>query len=233
VQLAYPWARTRGAGALPEGLESPDGVLAGVLARNALERGTFRSAAGQPLGSVVDVHPLLPQQELVAAPAPRHRSGGTRTVAERVSLLGRTPRGMQLLSDVTASGAEHFRPASVHRLVSAVVRAARRVGEDAVFDSSGERMWASVAARIEGVLLALWSDGALRGATPAAAFDVRCDRTTMTQADLDAGRAIAIVRFDPAAPIERITVVLALDAAGSLALPLAALGLAPVGEEVA
>jgi hypothetical protein len=36
----------------------------------------------------------------------------------------------------------------------------------------------------------------------------------MTQADLDAGRAVAVVRINPAAPIETITVVLALDAAG-------------------
>jgi hypothetical protein len=36
----------------------------------------------------------------------------------------------------------------------------------------------------------------------------------MTQADLDAGRAVALVRINPAAPIETITVVLALDASG-------------------
>lgn len=87
-----------------------------------------------------------------------------------------------------------------------------------MFDASGEQLWAGIRTRVEQVLLALWRDGALRGASPADAFDVRCDRTTMTQVDLDAGRAVALVRFDPAAPIDTITVVLALDAAGFASL---------------
>lgn len=208
VQLVYPWAATRGGRGLPEGLEPSEGVLAGVLARNALLRGTFRSAAGLELSTVDDVQPPLAMGDL----------------GERVSLVGPTPRGMELLTDVTASGSEPFRPAGVHRLVSAIIRGARRVGEDAVFDASGERLWAGITTRMEQILLALWHGGAFRGARPADAFDVRCDRTTMTQADLDAGRAVAIVRFAPAAPIEAITVVLALEAAALE--PLAAAGAA-------
>ena len=202
VQFAFPWAVTRGSRGLPEGLEPAEGAFTGVLARNALVRGTFRSAAGLTFTSVEDAQPALSPNE----------------VGDRVSLFGLTPRGMQVLTDVTASGADQFQPAGLHRLVSSIVRAARRIGEDAVFDASGEQLWAGIRTRIEAVLLALWRDGALRGATPADAFDVRCDRSTMTQLDLDAGRAVAVVRFDPAAPIDSITVVLALDAAGSASL---------------
>ena len=88
------------------------------------------------------------------------------------------------------------------------------MGEDAVFQPSGDALWAGIRSRLEDVLVSLWQNGGLRGANAAEAFDVRCDRTTMTQADLDAGRAVALVRINPAAPIETITVVLALDAAG-------------------
>ncbi len=198
VQLVFPWVSTRGARGLPEGLEPGEGVLTGVLARNALLRGTFRTAAGLALATVADTQP--PLSRLVSG--------------ERLSLLGNTPRGMQVLTDATASASLQFQPAGVHRLVSAIVRAARRVGEDAVFDASGERLWAGIRTRLEQVLLALWRGGALRGAKPADAFDVRCDRSTMTQADLDAGRAVTLVRFAPAAPIEMITVQLALEATG-------------------
>jgi len=45
---------------------------------------------------------------------------------------------------------------------------------------------------------------------------VRCDRSTMTQADLDAGRLVAKISVLPAAAIERITVVLALSSAGQI-----------------
>ena len=43
---------------------------------------------------------------------------------------------------------------------------------------------------------------------PAEAYQVRCDRGTMTQNDIDNGRVIAIVQFNAAAPIDTITVVL-------------------------
>src|SRR6185295_9813079 len=59
VQLAFPWVRSMGSSGLPEDLESPDAVLAGVLARNALTRGSYRSAANLRLGDVYDVFPRL------------------------------------------------------------------------------------------------------------------------------------------------------------------------------
>jgi hypothetical protein len=199
VQVAFPWVTTQGSRGLPEGLEPSDGVLTGVLARNALMRGTFRSAAGLSLSTVEDMQPPLSSQT---------------TLGTRASLLGPTPRGLQVLTDVTASASQQFRPGGVHRLVSSIVRAARRVGDDAVFQPSGEALWAGIRTRLEQVLLSLWQNGGLRGVSAADAFDVRCDRSTMTQADLDAGRAVALVRINPAAPIETITVVLALDASG-------------------
>ena len=38
-----------------------------------------------------------------------------------------------------------------------------------------------------------WRNGALLGATPEEAFFVRCDRSTMTQNDLDNGRLICLI----------------------------------------
>jgi len=46
VQLAWPWLRSAAGTDLPEGLEPPEGVLAGLLASNATRRGCFRSVAG-------------------------------------------------------------------------------------------------------------------------------------------------------------------------------------------
>lgn len=217
VQLAYPWVRTASAGLLPEGLESPDGVLAGVLARNALLRGSYRSAAGLPLEGVWDLHPVQGRAQLHR----EHAYGGgtdTRTLQDRVCILGPTPGGFQLLSDVTTSDDENYRPAGVSRLVSALVRAARVQGEDATFEANGERLWARLRERLDALLLSLLREGALRGETVGDAFQVRCDRTTMTQNDLDAGRVVAHVLFQPTAPVERISVVLASETGGGLAV---------------
>lgn len=219
VQLAFPWVRTSASNTLPERLESPDGVLAGVLARNALMRGSFHSAAGLPLVEVADVWPGWGAEQF-ERPAGRAGEQGTRrrSMAERVSILGQTPRGFVLLSDVTTSLDEGYRPACVNRLVTALVRAARRVGEDLVFESSGEVLWGRIRERLQRLLTGLFQDGALRGTTPAEAFQVRCDRSTMSQNDLDVGRVIVTVQFQASLPIERITVALGLHEGGQVSV---------------
>lgn len=220
VQLAYPWVRTQGSANLPEGVESPDAVLCGILARNALVRGSFRSAAQLRLADVYEVYPALQRHQMTGLPRTRtaSRAKPARNLLERVSLFGQTARGLRLLSDVTTSLDESYRPASVNRLVSTIVRAARRLGEESVFEASGERLWLQVRQRMSDLLSGLLAEGALRGSKPAEAFEVRCDRSTMSQNDLDNGRVIAYVQFDAAAPIERITVALAMDEGGQVSL---------------
>ncbi len=206
VQLVYPWVRSPGAVALPEQLESPEGVLVGLLARNALVQGTYRSAATLPLGDVSELVPALGRSQIYQ-PSPLNN----KSLIERVSLFGSTPNGLRLLSDVTTSLSEPLRPASVHRLISIVLRAAQRLGEALVFEASGPLLWRRLEAGLGGLMESLFDAGALRGRSAKEAFLVRCDRSTMTQADIDSGRAIARIAFDPALPVERITVTLTLN----------------------
>ncbi|HEU4386430.1 MAG TPA: phage tail sheath protein [Blastocatellia bacterium] len=213
VQLVYPWTRSGSSAMLPERLESPDAVLCGILARNALARGTFRSAAGLHLGDVYDVFPLLSREQMLWT-----NGAGRRSFIERVSVFGPTPRGLEVLSDVTTTADESYRSAGVNRLVSVIVRAARRIGEDSVFESSGEELWGRIRQRLSLLLDGLLADGALRGASPEEAYEVRCDRSTMSQNDIDNGRVIVRVQFAAAFPIDRITVVLAMDEGGQTSL---------------
>jgi len=48
----------------------------------------------------------------------------------------------------------------------------------------------------------LWMQDMLQGATKDQAYFVRCDRTTMTQADIDNGRLIVVVGIAPVKPAE-------------------------------
>jgi len=51
-------------------------------------------------------------------------------------------------------------------------------------------------------LLNEWRNGALMGASPEEAFFVRCDRSTMTQNDLDNGRLVCLIGVAPVKPAE-------------------------------
>jgi len=71
-----------------------------------------------------------------------------------------------------------------------------------VFEPNGPRLWANIRQTVEDFLLVLWRDGALLGDKPEQAYFVRCDRTTMTQNDLDNGRLICLIGVAPVKPAE-------------------------------
>lgn len=52
----------------------------------------------------------------------------------------------------------------------------------------------------------LWREGALQGITQDEAFFVRCDKTTMTQDDIDNGRLVVVIGVAPLKPAEFVIV---------------------------
>jgi hypothetical protein len=211
VQLVYPWVSWEGTRGLPEELEPAEGVLAGVVARVALLKGAFASLAGQSLYQVFALYPELSiaQRSRTQPTAPSSRV--ERSLAERVTLLGLNADGFRVLSDVTTSADEAWRSANSNRLMSIWVRALRDAGETLVFDASNEALWAELRSRVEAVGRSLFRQGALNGALASEAFEVRCDRTTMSTSDLDNGRVIAEVLYQPALPIESIRLAFTLN----------------------
>jgi hypothetical protein len=223
LQLAYPWLKTTGSNVLLEALEPPDGVLTGLLARNALTRGTYTSATKVKPAEVYDLWPVLPARETEVSATPLNwQDGSFKPLIERISVFGFTPGGLALLSDVTTYAGESYRPARIHRLVAVIRRAAQLLGEQMTFESNGPVLWARVQTYLRRLMTRLWQANALDGATPADGFSVRCDRSTMTQNDLDNGRLIAIVAFNAASTIELVRVTLALETSGTSAQSIAA-----------
>ncbi|HEU4621374.1 MAG TPA: hypothetical protein VFS42_04045 [Burkholderiaceae bacterium] len=215
LQLAWPWLVTREADLAQGGVEAPEGTLAGVLARGALQRGSFRSISYQPLIRALNTEPVF--DETHALEAEVITRAGTLTLGDRVCVLGFAPRGMQVLSDVTCSADARMRQGAVRRLVNVVMQAARVAGDEFAFDINGEALWARVRERMNDLGRVLLAAGAL--STDGVPFSVRCGRDTMTQNDLDAGRLIAEIELLAAQPIQRIVVVLALrDAVSTYAL---------------
>jgi len=213
VQLAAPWLRTRVSDDLPQRLVSPDGVLAGLIAANALANGTFRSAAGMLVRDIVEAEPM-PAWGLSP-------DGPWARLAERVCLFAPQPDGWALQSDVSTSPIRAWRAGQATRLMASVLRAARGIGEPALFEANGPALWTRLRRQMESLLLDYWRAGGLGGASPDEAFEVRCDMSTMTRNDLDAGRVIARVSLLPVASVDRITVSMVLGAAERSGVPLA------------
>ena len=88
-----------------------------------------------------------------------------------------------------------------------------------MFEPSGQRLWRDIEIRLGLLLERVFAAGGLRGRDARDAFFVRCNRSTMSQADIENGRVIAEVGFAPALPVERIRVRLALDGGGLASLP--------------
>ena len=211
VQLAYPWLATSAAQDLPEGLEPPDGALAGLIAGSALARGTHASVAGDAsMPALRDLQTAVPLPGWGAGP----QSPSAR-LAERVCLFTQQAGGWALQSDVTTTTDSAWRSGGVSRLMATLLRAARLRGQSVLFDGNGPETWTRLERSFEELLKGFWRVGALAGATPTDAFSVRCDRSTMTQNDMDNGRLVTEITVLPAHSIERITVVLALAAAGA------------------
>jgi hypothetical protein len=227
VQLGYPWLQAGYAGDLPANLEPPEGVMAGLLARNALTRGTFCSATALPIHDLVAVAPpLRASQQFGINPQAPLRASPQAPLIDRVSLFGPSPQGFYMLSDVTTSNDSQHRQANISRTIGLVMRVARSIGEEYAFESAGERIWGQLQARLEDVLAAMQRVGALAGTRPGEAFQVRCDRSTMTQQDIDNGRVIAQVMIRPVASIETMRIQLAFGGGGHVSL-------SPLGLEAA
>lgn len=197
-QVAQPWLATPDGADLPGGLVPPEAVLAGMLAAHALTRGCFRSAGGTPVPAAARLAPAMDDPEGRTA---RFESG---------------PAGIVLAADHTPSPDPAMRHAAVRRLIALLLRTSARIGLDAVFEPSGERLWRDVEIGLGLLLERVFAAGGLRGRDAREAFFVRCGRgSTMTEADIAAGRVIAEIGVAPALPVERVRVRLALGAAAA------------------
>jgi hypothetical protein len=72
-----------------------------------------------------------------------------------------------------------------------------------------EQLWTQVRGQVTDLLVTVWRNGELVGTKAEEAFFVRCDRTTMTQNDIDNGRLIVVIGIAPVKPAEFVVVSIA------------------------
>jgi hypothetical protein len=165
------------------------GHVAGAFARHDREHGVHVSPKlelqGADLLSVADASAI------------------DRSVRGGVNLIGRDPANAQrllLASAITTSIDETWRAIGVARLFIYVERSLRTVLAWVPTAPAGEATWAQAREEVESFLMRLWHAGVLAGNSPQEAFFVRCDPSTMTQADIDNGRIIVAIGLSPKDP---------------------------------
>jgi phage tail sheath protein FI len=94
---------------------------------------------------------------------------------------------------------------NVERYIAHLENSITASTEWAVFEHNGEVLWARVRNTIDDFLLDDWRSGALQGTSAEQAYFVRCDRSTMTQNDLDNGRLVCEIGVAPVKPAEFVT----------------------------
>ena len=111
-------------------------------------------------------------------------------------------RGVRAWSARTLGSNGELKYVNVRRLLIFLEHSIDRGTQWAVFEPNAERLWNDVRTLIENFLTVQWHAGALLGTTPREAFFVKCDRTTMTQNDIDNGRMICLVGVAVVRPAE-------------------------------
>ena len=102
-------------------------------------------------------------------------------------------RGYRVWGARTASSDPEFMYVNVRRYLIYLEHSIDRSTQWAVFENNGPALWARVKGSIDAFLYNEFREGNLLGDSPAQAYFVRCDRTTMTQNDLDNGRMICLI----------------------------------------
>jgi hypothetical protein len=196
------------------GVESRDAALFWPRMHRATSAGQLEPIS--PLGSVAGA--LAATAVFTAATGPRGALPGvgnpvvtlTRPQREACSGLGINViaafpgQGTVLWGARTLSADREWRYVPVRRFALFLDTSLSRSLGWAVFEPNGQELWDAVRRDVSTFLHGLWLDDAFPGRTPQEAFFVRCDPTTMTDADIAAGTLVCAVGFAPIKPSEFI-----------------------------
>jgi len=111
-------------------------------------------------------------------------------------------RGFSIWGGRTLSEDAEWKHVNVHRYLAFLETSIDKGTQWAVFEPNGEPLWANIRRAVESFLTNEWRSGRLPGRRSEEAFFVKCDRSTMTQADIDRGRLICLVGVAVVRPAE-------------------------------
>ena len=200
ANAAFYFPRLLAADPLQENLArpfAPSGAVAGLIARTDGARGIWKAPAGieAALSGVSGF-----EFELTEDDSGIMNPRGVNAL-RNLSVVGptvwgaRTGRG----ADVMASEWKYL---PVRRTALHIEESLQGGTRWAVFEPNDEPLWGQLRLSIGAFMHDLFRRDAFQGSTPREAYLVRCDSTTTTQADIDAGIVNILVGFAPLKPAE-------------------------------
>ena len=191
IEILDPTRRPAQGAAPPRILLPPSGFVTGIYARTDVERGVHKAPANEVVRGLTrfEININKARQDVLnpqGINALRFFEG----------------RGSRVWGARTMSSDPEWKYVNVRRLFIYIERSIDVGTQWAVFEPNNRRLWDNIRNTVEDFLLTLWQQGALLGDKPEEAYFVRCDRTTMTQNDLDNGRLICLVGIAPTRPAE-------------------------------
>ncbi len=199
----YPWIRVP-ASHTNEGhrLIPSVGHVAGIYARVDLERGVHKPPANEVVQGTVAGGSSLDPQPLEVTVGKNEQDTLNARAVNVIRDFRAQGRGIRLLSARTMSSDPEWKYINVRRLFIFLEQSLDRGTEWVVFEPNDAVTWGALRTSITAFLRTVWRNGALTGATEDEAFFVKCDRTTMTQDDIDNGRLICLIGVAPLRPAE-------------------------------
>jgi hypothetical protein len=191
--LYYPWVRVLDPITRRNILLPPSGFVAGIYARNDINRGVFKAPANEVVNLALGFETLLNKsQQDVLNP-------------EGINCFRFFEgHGFRLWGARTATSDPEWKYVNLRRYFAYLEHSIDKGTQWAVFEPNGEALWTNVRHTIEDFLNNEWKMGALLGDKPEQAYFVRCDRSTMTQNDLDNGRLVCQIGVAALRPAEYV-----------------------------
>jgi phage tail sheath protein FI len=188
----------------------PCGFIAGIIARTDASRGVWKA----PAGVSAILHGASGPAQMLTDAENNQLNGLAVNCIRSFPSMGTLCWGGRTLHGQHSRGSE-WQYVSVRRTALFLEESLIRGLKWVVFEGNDENLWRQVRLTVETFMDKLYRKGAFQGAKSGEAFFVNCDRTTMTQRDLDQGRLNLIIGFAPLKPAEFVILKLSLKAAGN------------------
>ncbi len=184
----------------------PSGFVAGLYAREDANRGVWKSPAGLEttiLGTqgVVPWGALTDHQQGVLNPL------GINAIRTFPGIGSVIFGARTLVADNPAF--QQWEYVAVRRMALFIEQSLKTSLRWAVFEPNDTPLWTALVQEIRAFMLGLFRQGAFAGATADQAFQVQCDTTTTSAADIANGIVNVIVSFAPLRPAEFVVIKIA------------------------
>ena len=191
VYVSNPLARPEVVNIPREVLLPPSGFVCGIYARTDQLHGVFKAPANEVvLGALRFERDINFAEQGILNPLGIN------------CLRFFAGRGFRVWGGRTASSDPEWKYINVRRYFVYLEHSIDNSTQWAVFENNGPALWANIRETVESFLYAEWKSGALLGTKPDEAYFVRCDRSTMTQNDLDNGRLVCQIGVAVVKPAE-------------------------------